>query len=69
MSPWVCSLPGHPEPDDRLDEFTKWLRERRRPHLLDRLMPDGELDPARARLWKRSLLSWRREVGLENPLR
>ncbi len=53
---------------DRLPEFEAWAR-KNRPGLLERLMPDGKIDPAleRARLWKTSLLEWRTAAGLPTP--
>ena len=64
----VHGNPGEPKPVDRLAEFKEWARAHR-PGLLERLMPEGKLDPAleKAKLWKASLLEWRKASGLEIP--
>ena len=64
----VHGIPGEPKPSDRLSEFQEWARANR-PGLLERLMPEGKLDPAleKAKLWKASLLEWRKAAGLPIP--
>lgn len=64
----VHSIPGEPKPHDRVDEFKTWARANR-PGLLEKLMPDGKLDPAleKAKQWKVSLFEWRRAAGLGLP--
>jgi hypothetical protein len=55
----VHGIPGE-KSKDRLPEFKEWAKANR-PGLLEKLMPDGKLDPAldKAKLWKASLLEWR----------
>jgi hypothetical protein len=62
------AVPGEPKSADRLAEFEAWARENR-PRLLEKLMPEGKLDPTleKAKLWKVSLLEWRKAVGLGIP--
>lgn len=62
---FVHSIPGVGRSPDRLEEFRTWA-EAHRPGLMDELMPDGEIDPAKARLWKEALLEWRRAAGFGN---
>ena len=64
----VHGIPGEPRLSDRLPEFKEWARVNR-PGLLERLMPEGKLDPAlaKAKLWKASLLEWRKAAGLPIP--
>lgn len=52
-----------------LADFKAWA-EASRPGLLETLMPEGKLDPAldKAKLWKSSLLAWRKAAGLSNRL-
>jgi hypothetical protein len=64
----VHSIPGEPKAEDRLGDFKTWAKANR-PGLLERLMPEGKLDPAldKAKLWKTSLLEWRKAAGLPVP--
>lgn len=64
----VRGIPDVPELADRLEDFKTWARANRR-GLVDRLMPGGKLDPTleKAKLWKTSLLEWRKSAGLEIP--
>jgi len=64
----VHGIPGEPKSSDRLPQFKEWARAHG-PGLLERLMPEAKLDPAleKAKLWKTSLLGWRKAAGLEIP--
>lgn len=65
----IGSIPDKPRDPGRLAEFEAWAREHH-PGLLEKLMPEGEIDPslANAKLWKQHLLEWRAAAGLPNPL-
>jgi hypothetical protein len=64
----VHGIPGEPKAKDKLGDFRAWAQANR-PGLLERLMPEGKLDPAleKAKLWKSSLLEWRKAAGLPVP--
>lgn len=63
LEKWIHSIPGEPERDDRLGEFEAWARASR-PGLLERLLPEGRIDPSRPGEWKAALLAWRADSGL-----
>jgi hypothetical protein len=63
----IDAMPDRPKRSDRLPEFEAWAREHE-PGLLEELMPDDRIDPAKAELWKAKLLEWRASAGLGNPL-
>jgi hypothetical protein len=65
----VHQIPGVPRSQGRLSEFEEWARTDR-PGLLEKLMPEGRIVPSLdlAKLWKESLLAWRKARGLPGPL-
>ncbi len=65
----VHQIPGASKSSDRLGEFKEWARAER-PGLLEKLMPEGKIVPSldRAKLWKQSLVAWRKARGLPDPL-
>jgi hypothetical protein len=65
----IHQIPGRPKAADRLADFKAWARSKR-PGLLEKLLPEGKIDPAedKARLFRSALLEWRRDAGLPDPL-